>query len=147
MLTTTLQAFLDIEEWQDLDPDDLPLYLYRVYDDEITLWVGKSPDPFNQLHNNLVHRTSHSTLGPFYLENQTLASTWMVDFYTVEDCLPYIQQHMPEQFEKVKRQIQKDDLNSNCMETAKVALFLNFRPCLNNQGNPNPARLPEKYQR
>lgn len=116
-------------DWNKIDPNNEPLCVYVVRDEDAVLYVGRSVDPFNRLleHFGDSLRGSNARIGTFYKDFKHEADSWIIEMYSREEC------------EKI---VKEKCINAN---RAEVMMILHFKPCLNHMNNDNPSPLPEKY--
>lgn len=129
-------------------------FLYRIYDAEITLYVGRSSDPYHRLHEHLgidgrFHKTS--AIGELMIDNSPDSLTWMVDFYTLADCKNYLSKdtfYLDRQYYmRVLRQERTEypPYEKEAIELAEFSLMQRFRPYLNKSNVLEPRELPDCY--
>lgn len=133
MLTVSVQDILakSLDELEALDPYCLGYCIYRIYDEEATLYIGRSNDPIERLmqHFGRARRSSGAAIGSFYRQHKGLSACWTIDIYTLEDC----------------EQVLNLDLQRGRSPQAERLFIEHFSPCLNGTYNQNPSKLPEKY--
>ena len=135
MLQLTVQDILtkSIDELEALDPNCLGYCIYLIRDEEVVLYIGRANDPIERLmqHFGRASRSSGAAIGRFYQEHKDFSEGWTIDIYTLEDC----------------EQVLNLDLQRGRSPHAERLFIQHFRPCLNDTNNPNPSKLPERYQR
>jgi hypothetical protein len=131
MLTLTPHDILTAsdDDLDALDPDCAGYCVYRIYDKDATLYIGRATDPFTRLieHFGRGTRPSGSAFGSFYQRYSDFTPRWAIDIYTIEECEALLQKP--------------------CYDAshAERAMIQHFRPCLNKTNNPYSSRLPAHY--
>lgn len=132
------------------DPD----HRYRVYvirDGEVNFYVGQSQDPYWRLWEHLGRGDrgilSLSPVGELIRRHLPTSWSWSMDLYTLEDCLPFVQQYKAGEFAWYKQYLEDILVEKFIVDTAESALIVACRPYLNVSRNMRERRpLPEKYQ-
>lgn len=143
MLTLTVKDILE-GNWDELDPNNDPFYIYVVRDDNTVLYIGQSVNPFERMleHFGESWRLSGTGLSTFYKQHQDKSDSWNIDFYTLEDCEPYVIQYT-----SMSMNVYRSGSHVHAsMNKAEKAMIWHFHPCLNTEINPDPSPLPEKYR-
>lgn len=109
--------------------------LYVVHHNELVFYVGQSKRHVAQRF--LEHVQHGSYIGQFIELNRPQSLSWLVDFYTLTDCRPFIAQ---------KSLFALQAWESFDMDMAEQALIAHFRPALNRDFNPRPTPLPTHYR-
>jgi hypothetical protein len=108
--------------------------IYVVRDGRFTFYIGQSKrDVITRFHEHL-HKPS--LLGQIIQLNLPDSRQWLVDFYTLADCRPFIKQ---------KSLFPMQAWEHFDMDMAEIAMIKQLRPILNQDFNPNPTPLPDRY--
>jgi hypothetical protein len=129
MDTFTIQAIVDKQFDQALGH-----LIYVVREGEVVFYVGQSKrDVVTRFWEHIQKR---SRLGQLIELNRPSSLTWLVDFYTLADCRPYVTQ---------KSLFAMQAWETFDMDMAEQALIAWLRPILNRNFNANPTPLPAHY--
>jgi predicted GIY-YIG superfamily endonuclease len=139
MLRTTVKAVLE----KTFDAGDEPYCVYLIREGDVVLYIGRSSDPERRLreHFGLSWRESGGSIGSFYEQHEAEAIAWQIELYTLEDCEPYVLQHLPHAMKSYRNPAREELSDRN----AEIAMIRHFRPCLNVLNNFDPSPLPGKY--
>ena len=112
--------------------------IYVVHDGETVFYVGQSAGRiFSRLREHLPtgpkwRRRVRSPLARLIDANRPQSWNWQVTLMTLEDCARYVE--LP------------DSGPALTLDQAEVAMIHHHRPCLNDEHNPRPLPLPQKYR-
>lgn len=130
MITVTIADIL-----QDRIESTLGHLIYVVRDETVIFYVGQSRrDVVARFHE---HWQTPSRLGQVAQANQPDSLQWVVDFYTLSDCRPFIQQQTLFPMQEWER---------FDMDMAESAMIRRLRPVINRDFNPHPTPLPPRYR-
>jgi hypothetical protein len=130
MLTFTIQTILEKQIDQALGH-----LLYVVGEGEVVFYVGQSKR--DVVARFWEHMQKPTRLGQLIELNRPSSLNWLVDFYTLADCRPYVEQ-------KSLFCLQAWEFFD--MDMAEQALIARLRPVINHDFNPNPIPLPAHYR-
>ncbi len=109
--------------------------IYVVRDGELIFYVGQSKrDVVTRFWE---HMNKPSRLGQLIVLNKPASMAWQVEFYTLADCQPFVQQ----QSLFAMQEWQHFD-----MDMAEQGMIAQMRPVLNKDFNPQPTPLPARYE-
>jgi len=149
MLQMTIKDIL-IKARQDRRGIRQELYhIYLIQEEETVFYVGKASNPENRLlaHLGFDWHCDPSSIGRFVIDHAPASGTWLFLQYTVEECIPFVDQYrvmLPESSQVLYRM--GGDKNRCDVDFAEEALIKIHRPHFNRAMNPNPCPLPEKYR-
>ncbi len=130
MQTVTIQSILDRQIDQALGH-----VIYVVRAETLVFYVGQSKrDVVTRFWE---HKQKPTRLGKLFELNQPASLRWVVDFYAMADCRPFVKQQslfMMQAWEHFD------------MDMAEQAMIEQLRPVLNRDFNPQPTPLPASYQ-
>lgn len=109
--------------------------IYVVRDEAIVFYVGQSKR--DVIERFWEHLTKPSRLGQLIASNRPQSLAWTVQFWTLADCRPFVQQ---------KRLFADQEWERFDMDMAERALIEAFRPVLNRDFNLQPTPLPAHYR-
>lgn len=127
MITIKVQDILT-KDTDTIDPTCEPFCIYVVREETTTLYIGRSKDPIYRLWQHF-NQKGGAALGTFYQEHKDESLAWDIDLYTLADCDILLQKRLREAFH------------------AELSMIEHFHPALNSNNNPNPGKLPERYQK
>ena len=105
------------------------------------LYVGCSYNPLERLEQHIGMSNffrSGVCIGSLYQEYKDLSVHWTIELYTRDDCLTVLHDLL------LQKSYAPERLESDSLERCMIELY---HPCLNKRNNPNPSKLPERYQR
>lgn len=109
--------------------------IYLIRDGQLVFYIGQSKrDVITRFQE---HMQKPSRLGKLIEINKPLSLAWSVDFYTLADCRPFIQQ---------KTLFPMQNWEHFDMDIAESAMIRMLKPIVNRDFNPNPTPLPSKYR-
>ena len=111
--------------------------VYIVRDGEHVLYVGRSIDVIQRLHDHYEKWTS-SAIGDVIHTNAPQPYTWQLELFEPEECRAIV----ASQYSKYN-----DTTNLIDIELAEVSTIVHYHPCLNTSNNPKPNRLPKHIKR
>lgn len=130
MQQVTVQTILNHEISQALGHT-----IYVVRHAETIFYIGQSKrDVVSRFWE---HMQKPSRLGQLIQQNAPNSYEWLVYFYTLADCRPFVSQ---------KRLFPDQAWEHFDMDMAEQALIAHFRPALNRDFNPHPTPLPTHYR-
>lgn len=130
MKTFTIAAILN----QEVD-STLGHVTYLIRDDQLVFYIGQSKrDVITRFQE---HMQKPSKLGRIVTLNQPSSLNWSVDFYTMADCRPFVQQ---------KSLLPMQAWEHFDMDMAESAMINRFNPIVNHDFNVNPTPLPANYR-
>ena len=110
--------------------------IYVVRDGDLVFYVGQSKRDVVVRFWEHMNKPSH--LGELIALNKPDSLAWQVEFYTLVDCQPFVQQ----QSLFAMQEWQHFD-----MDMAEQGMIAQMRPVLNRDFNANPTPLPARYER
>jgi len=130
MQTVTIQSIL-----AKTSDNTLGQLIYVVRDANLVFYVGQSKR--DVVDRFFEHLQKPSRLGRFVELNKPASFAWQVDFYTLADCRPFVNQ---------KSLFSMQAWEHFDMDMAEQALIRHFRPVLNRDHNSKPTPLPPTYR-
>jgi predicted GIY-YIG superfamily endonuclease len=142
MITVTIQAVFN-----DTLPDCSGHYLYRFYDGDTTLYIGKSMQIEDRIasHLGIGSRMPKNRILSLVNANQPDSLLWMIDLYTVKDCETALHENLDELGWNVEKLFLPHFIEIG-VQMAEESLIRHYRPCLNVLNNSKPSELPAKYR-
>lgn len=138
MLTITTQDVLT-KSWIELNPDEIKYCIYLIRDKDAVLYIGRSQNPIERLEQHFGNHnyfSGKSNIGWYYRKYRSLAVSWAIDLYTVEECRTRLKDFL----------LQKGYILDRVdMQISEMVMIEYFHPSLNIHNNPNPSRLPKQY--
>lgn len=108
--------------------------IYVVRDGDVVFYVGQSKR--DVVMRFWEHMNKPSRLGQLITLNRPQSMNWLVDYYTLADCQPYVKQ---------KSLFSMQEWQHFDMNMAEQGMIAQMRPILNKDFNPNPMPLPARY--
>ena len=109
--------------------------IYMVHVDQLVFYIGQSKrDVVTRFWE---HINKPSKLGQLISLNQPNSPQWQVQFFSLADCRPYVQQ---------KKLFQDQAWEHFDMDMAEKALITYFCPVANADFNPQPTTLPTHFK-
>jgi hypothetical protein len=109
--------------------------IYLVRDETLVFYIGQSKrDVITRFQE---HMQKPSRLGKIIKLNSPDSHQWSIDFYTMEDCRPFVQQ---------KSLFTMQAWEQFDMTMAESAMIQALKPVINQDFNPNPTPLPNRYR-
>jgi predicted GIY-YIG superfamily endonuclease len=127
LITIKVQDILT-KDTDTIDPTCEPFCIYVVREEATALYIGRSKDPIYRLWQHFNQRGG-AGLGIFYQEYKDESLEWDIDLYTVAECETLLQTRLQEAWK------------------AELSMIEHFHPSLNSNNNPNPGKLPGRYQK
>ncbi len=126
---------VSVEEILDRSFDHLLGHLiYVVRDEALIFYVGQSKR--DVLVRFWEHMHKPSRLGQLIALNKPDSLAWQVEFYTLADCRPFVQQ---------LSLFSMQAWQHFDMDMAEKGMIAQMCPVLNKDFNPKPTRLPSRY--
>ncbi len=108
--------------------------MYVVRDEDVVFYIGQSKR--DVVVRFWEHINKPSRLGQLITLNRPQSMHWLVDFYTLADCRPYVKQ---------QSLFSMQEWQHFDMDMAEQGMIAQMRPVLNKDFNPNPKPLPAQY--
>ena len=107
--------------------------IYVVRDGDVVFYVGQSKR--DVIMRFWEHMNKPSRLGQLIALNRPQSMKWLVDFYTLADCQPYVKQ---------QSLFSMQEWQHFDMDMAEQGMIAQMRPVLNKDFNVNPTPLPAR---
>jgi len=132
MIQTTFKELLQGK----LDTTDLE-GIYVIRDGEHVLYVGRSTDVVERLHEHIENWPS-SAIGDLFMLNRPQSYNWRIELMTPEECRPFL----------LSRSSMYEDARIPVgIEAAERAMILHYGPSMNGSLNLHPKPLPKHIKR
>jgi hypothetical protein len=157
---------LTIREAMKQEADDSCHYLYVYRDGDVIFYVGRSVSPLDRFMQHMgLRRGMPSSMGSLIRDNAPESYGWLLDIYTLKDCVPIIKKESPYLLDSPDVQFGLEEQSTNfrgdlppeglqfllrkkdIIDTFEYALIRHFKPCLNVVGNRSDSQLPERYNK
>lgn len=129
MVTCTIREYLQGKlDWLE---NGYHIYIFR--NKEHVFYVGRSNDVIRRIEEHISpkHRITASYMGDIVWENRPESFDWQLEFYTLEECLPVVQERYPN-YDRTPG-----------METAELSMIMHHHPCFNSSNNVKPGPCPD----
>lgn len=148
MITATIKQVRD-PEWNEVDPDGISRHcVYIVRAPDAVLYVGQGQCAECRIVEHVQGgMRANSALHELFHEHRTEAEGWLVDFMTLADCLPHVEQYRPEIIRWYREMAARGIYDRNAALDAEYAMIRHHRPCLNVMGNVSATPLPDRFTR
>jgi hypothetical protein len=138
MLSTTIEGYRR-PEWKLDDAHQL----YLAHDGDTAFYVGDAHRVWAHLG---LGGQARNAFGDLVRNNAPASEQWQLDFFTVADCLPYIEAHLDEDTARYCKRLIAEGKPYMLDREPLRALVMHFEPCLNRNYNQNPTPLPSHYR-